>query len=328
VSYVDQYWDSDDRQQMLGDVEVTVMDSFWSTPRIESKGKAQFDGADKVQLYWHARVDEIFQEYDKVPPEVLNLQMSIGDGWLTDEHGTLVENKDDPPEEKLKAGKAKPIQFKGSSFYGKFLGLCGGKYDSYYTQTVVDPMTAPPTVLDDGDKVEYDLAEVRALLARRHANPRNASIWVGFRWRCRGLGFYYSRPPQLSGMKVCPVAFLGIDEAVASAHTPGQTSLSGAAPADQVVVHPELVSATLPGASAALVEDLTKLIGTSGSHVEFMRNALNIDEVKGDDGLKAAVMDAKEGPWAQRGKELEDTESEQPETNPGLAAEQAADEAS
>lgn len=341
MSYVDQYWDSDDRQQLLGDVEITVLDSFWSTPRIESKGKAQFDGADRVQLYWHCQVDEIYQDYDKVIPPSLTIQMSIGDNWVTDEHGVMVENKDDPSTEMLGKGSAKPIQFKGSSFYGKFLGLCSGKYndgDGYYTQTHVDPMTGPPELLDDGDDVEWNLGEVRAFMARKHANPRNASTWVGTKWRTRGFGFRYSRPPVLSGMKVVPVAFLGVDDAVAAAHTPGQSSQDAASgPADTSgLAVPELVATTLPSdVDTGLVDQLAGLVTTSGSHTEFMRNALNLDGVKSVPEVKAAVMSAAEGPWSVKGKSVADLAAEAGldemsghESNPGLAAEQAADEAS
>lgn len=309
MSYEDQYWDDDTRQQRLADVEVTVLQSFWSTPRIESKGKAQFDGADKVQLYWNCRIDEVYQDYDKALPEQFGVQISPGEGWIADEHGVMVSHKDDPSEELLQAGKAKPIQFKGSSFMGKWLGLCSGKYSSWYTRTNVDPMTREPIVLDDGDEVEYDLGSVRSVLARRKANPRDAGIWVGMKFRLRGLGFYYRNTEGTPGVKVMPTAFLGLDEAVVADYVPGSAGSDGSgAITTGLVAHPELVSETLPGASAELVETITELVSKATSHPEFMRGALQVEEIRTTPDLKAAIMNASEGPWSKKGVALPDTE--------------------
>ena len=331
MGYEDRYWDDDDRQVLLGDFEGVVLDSFWSTPRIESKGQAQFDGADTIQLYWHVKPTEVYQEWDNLVPDHITVQFGIGEGWETDEDGVMVSHTDDPSEEKLEKELAKPIQFKGSSLYGKFLGLCSGKYKTYYTQTNVDPMVGPVKVLDDGDKIDWDLGTVRSVLARKKANPRDASIWKGVVFRFRGVGLPYRQDRDNPRFKVLPVAFIGEDQDAAAAYDGGSAGRGGTSSAGQPS-SPRLVAETLPGASAELVETITGLVDSSETFTLFRRNTLNLPEVKADSEIKAAVMNETGGPWSVKGQPDPDEQASIDEgedhVNPGLAAEQAADEAS
>jgi hypothetical protein len=312
VSNTNDYWDPDDSQQLLGDFEGTVLQSFWSTMRIQSQGKIDGAGADNTQLYWLVSVDEVWQEYDKIIPESVSINFGIGEKWRSDESGRFVEHEDDPDPAKVASGDAKAMSFKGGSMYGKWLGLCGGRYDSYYTQTNVDPLVADLRVLDDGPELRYDLSGVRAIQSRRKVgNPRDASIWVGLRFRFRGVGFVYKQTKGTPSFKVMPFSFLGFSEDVAASYDPNSAGTidAGDNGASSVVTEAALVSETLVGASGELVETLTTLVSNASSHPEFMKGALKIPEVKGNPDIKASVMNANTGPWSKRGVTLEDAEA-------------------
>lgn len=287
------YFDTDDRQTLLGWFNGTVLDSYWSTDRVETKGKANYDGSDETKLFWLVQIDEVLQEYDKVVAPSLSLNMGLGKGWYPNEDGTRVEHEDAAPDEEVEAGNAKPIVFKGGSMYGKFLGLVNGKYESYYTGTPVDPMVEEPKVLDDGPEPMYQLWEARADLAKHGlGDPRDASIWRGTRWEFRGLGFMY-RQTKVPGFKAVPVTYLGYTD-------PSQLNQEGAGEpvSGGRDVDPQEVSLTLPaGTEPALVERLTKTLSASSSHTEFMKEALKLEEVKTNPEVKSAVMNAENGPW-------------------------------
>jgi hypothetical protein len=292
------YMDTDDSQQLLGWFEGTVLDSYWSTSRIESQGKATFDGADTYKLFWHVRVDDVLQEYDKMVPPSMSVSMGMGEGWLQDpDNKNIVRHEDDPGDEAVEAGRAKPIRFKGSSLLGKFAGLCTGKYESYYTQTAIDPLVDDLVVLDDGPELEYDLAGVRGNFTQRGviADPRDASIWTGMRFLFRGVGFVYRQTRGTPGFRATPFVFLGYDPEASDSAPSSTESASSAGP----VVEPSDVALALPeGTDEKLVGQLTDMVNSSKTHTAFMRLALKLPEVKGNEEVKAKVMDAEAGPFA------------------------------
>lgn len=292
------YMDTDDSQQLLGWFEGTVLDSYWSTSRIESQGKATFDGADTYKLFWHVRIDDVLQEYDKMVPPTMSVSMGVGEKWIQDpDNKNIVRHEDDPGDEAVEAGRAKPIRFKGGSMLGKFVGLCTGKYDSWYTQTPVDGLVDEPVVLDDGPGLEYDLAGVRGNFSQRGivADPRDASIWTGMRFLFRGVGFVYRSTKGTPPFRATPFAFLGHDP---DAHEDSPSSTEAASPAGPVVDSSDVALALPEGTEPELVERLTELVNTSDTHTSFMRAALKLPEVKGDAAIKAKVMDVDAGPWA------------------------------
>lgn len=292
------YMDTDDSQQLLGWFEGTVLDSYWSTSRIESQGKATFDGADTYKLFWHVRVDDVLQEYDKMVPPTMSVSMGVGEKWIQDpDNKNIVRHEDDPGDEAVDAGRAKPILFKGSSMVGKFVGLCTGKYESYYTQSAIDPLVDDLVVLDDGPPVEYDLAGVRGNFSQRGivADPRDASIWTGMKFLFRGVGFVYRMTRGTPGFRATPVAFLGFDP---DAHEDGSSSTEKASPAGPVVSADDVAEALPEGTEPAVVNKVTDLVNNNDTHTSFMRAALKIPEVKGNADIKAKVMDADAGPWA------------------------------
>lgn len=290
--------DTDDSQQLLGWFAGTVLDSIWSSSRVESEGKYSGDGADNTKLYWHVRVDDVYQEYDKMVPPTMTVSMGIGEKWHWDpEYRNLVRHEDDPGDEAVEAGKAKPILFKGSSLYGKFLGLCTGKYESYYTQTPIDPLVDDVRVLDDGPPIEYDLTGVSANFRERGitADSRDSSLWVGQRFLFRGTGFIYRQTKGTPSFRATPVAWLGYDPTASDSALSSTESASPAGP----VVSPEEVALALPeGTPDGVIATVTQLVNSSTSHTEFMKKALKLDEVKGDADIKAKIMDAASGPWA------------------------------
>lgn len=292
------YFNPDDRQGLLGWYSGTVIESFWSTDRVQSKGKATWDGADDSKLFWLVRIDDVHQDYDQMVPPTMSAKMSIGKKWLPNEDGTFVEHEDAASDEEVAAGTAKPLYIKGSSMYGKFLGLTNGNYESYYTQTPVDPMVDEPVVLDDGPEPDYDLTGVRQEMNRLgRKDPRRADIWVGFQFEFRGLGFKYRQTKGTPGMNAVPVRFLGFDP---EAHIDG-SGAAGEAQSSNGSVDPASVSLSLPDdTEAGLVDDIVKLVEVSSSHTEFMKQALVLDGVKTNNGVKSAVMDAENGPWSKK----------------------------
>lgn len=288
-------FDPDESQQLLGHYRGTVLESFWSTDRVQSKGKANYDGADTTKLFWLTSIDEVLQYgYNKLVPEANTIKFGVGEKWIPNEDGTRIEHEDAASDEEIAAGNAKPVPFGGGSLYGKFLGLVNNKYTSYFTDSPVDPMVDEPKVLDDGPEPEYQLYGARAKLQQLGRNdPREAGIWVGFQWEFRGLGFWY-RSTKRPGFGVVPVTYVGFNEDTPSV-APGAPEQAGS------VVDAADVAARLPGdTEPGLVEQLAKLVSVSASHTEFMKQALVITEVKGDDAIKAAVMDSENGPWATK----------------------------
>lgn len=314
------YMDIDESQGLLGWFEGTVLDSYWSTPRADSKGKATFDGADTTKLYWLVRVDTVHQDYERVVPESMSTNWGIGDKWHQDpENENQIRHEDDPGDEAVEAGTAKPILFKGSSMWGKFIGLCTGKYENYFTQTPIDPMVDYPVVLDEGPEVEYELYTVRLDFEKRgvQADPRDASIWKGMRFEFRGLGFPYRQTKGTPAFRATPVRFLGFDEAVASSDPVGNAVPPASEPVD-----PQLLLATLPEAvvdrvagndeaTVELVEGLAELVGSSDTHTVFMRQALKLPMVKGDADIKKAVMNKDSGPYSVKDKTAQDAAADE-----------------
>lgn len=284
-------FDNDDSSGFLLDFSHTVIESFWSSPADEAPdGKSvDWEGAEKVRLYWLVRVDEVYQDYDGDVPETQSLNMSTGTGWWQDPNDeTIVRNEDDT-EDKEKS-------FKSSSFYGQVIGLIIGKQDKYKGAKI--------TVKDGGEDVDYDMTgALKYLVDNDIADPRDATIWVGTQWRNRGLAFDYSRGKKDDDderevrARSVPTAFLGVDEEVAGGRrTP-------APPTDTVVtnVTTNTIIATIPTQdpiSEDQADELLKLVLTSANHSQFMRSALMLEWVKEDDVVKGAVMDKAHGPWS------------------------------
>lgn len=295
------YMNIDETQGLLGDFDGTVIDAYWATPRQDSQGKATFDGADTTKQYWLVRIDHVHQEFDKVIPETMSINWGIGDKWhKVPEAPHLVRHEDDPGDEAVESGKAKPIFFKAGSALAKFVGLCTGRYDSYYTGLPVDPLVEEPMVLDDGGPVEYGLYPVRANFADRGvvADSRDASIWIGMKFRFRGLGFSYRQTKGVPPFTVRPVYFLGYEEIAPDAGRNGVPSASGAG----VVVSAADVASALPEGLVGEVDEVAcdevaTLLSSASSHTEFMRGALRTEMSKSNADVKAWFMD-EDGAWA------------------------------
>lgn len=293
------YFETNDSEGDLGDFIGLVTNSIWSNPDIESKGKADFENSDRYQLYWFVKVLDILQEdYDDDTEDTV-VTMSIGKDWGPEGDGDEIRHKDDPGDEAVEAGKAKPILFSGAprrgSVYGKFLTLTRGANDNYYTSE------GEAEVLDGGEEVDFDLVGVRNYFRKLGiTDPRKASIWNNNVFRFRGLGLKYNRD-QKPRLKALPVAWLGTLEdyeaktgIVVGTGTDGNVKVGGTAEAENV-------AATLPSdTEPATVETLTQLVNSSSSHTEFMKNALKLPEVRGNQPITDAIMNEGEGPWSAK----------------------------
>lgn len=284
-------FDNDDSSGFLLDYSHTVIESFWSSPADEAPdGKSvDWEGAEKVRLYWLVRVDEVYQDYDGEVPETQSLNMSTGTGWWQDPNDETIVRHEDDTEDKEKS-------FKSSSFYGQVIGLIIGKQDKYKGAKI--------TVKDGGEDVDYDMTgALKYLVDNDIADPRDATIWVGTQWRNRGLAFDYSRGKKDDDderevrARSVPTAFLGVDEEIAQGRSaPASTT-------DTVVtnVTTNTIIATIPTQdpiSEDQADELIQLLTTSANHSQFMRSALMLDWVKEDDVIKGAVMDKAAGPWS------------------------------
>jgi hypothetical protein len=296
------YFDTDDSQGLLGHFVGTVVDSFYSNDLAVSEGKAIYDGNDKTKLYWHVRVDDVLQEdYSGVVPETVTMSFGLGDKWWANEAGDQVRHEDDPGDDAVERGEAKPILFRTNSNFGKFLGLITGKNDAYRGDF------GEAVALDGGDSdVNYDFSNLPSYMRRNKlTDTRESKIWQGLRFEFRGLGIKYRSTQGDPRMRALPVRYLGTDTTDAGVAVSPDSSAEASTPRSGPVTA-ETVSKLLPSDTPPdLVESITTLVSTSASHTEFMRNALMLDGVKGDEEInkvvKAAVMSEHEGPWAARG---------------------------
>lgn len=285
----------DDSSEFILDYSFTVLDSYWSTPAEErTEGGKSFDGDDKVRLYWHVRPDEVFQDYDGKVPETMTVNWTTGTGWVIQEDESQVRHKDDDPDADESDPEYKPKRFKASCMLGQFLGLVTGQQETYRARKGV-------RVMDGGDEDEltYDMTPAKDyLIEHGFGDPRDASIWVGTQWRSRGLGLDYGNDDMEVRAKALPVMFLGVDPEVRAEADAGVTPSATGAPEARGGVTASDVQAGAPftlGDSEA--EALARLVTTSTSHPQFMRQALALPFVKEDDAVKAWVQDADGGAY-------------------------------
>ena len=292
------YFETNDSDGDLGHFVGLVDNSIWSNPDIESKGKADFENSDRYQLYWYTKVLDILQEDFDDDTEDVTVTMSIGKDWLPEGDGDDIRHKDDPGDDAVERGEAKPILFSGAprrgSVYGKYLTLTRGANDNYYTSE------GEAEILDGGDEIEIDLVGIRNYFRKQGiTDPRKASIWNGHVFLFRGLGLKYNRD-QKPRLKALPVKWLGTLEdyeaqtGVSVKTEGGVTKVGGTAEAENVAT-------TLPTDTAPeVVEMLTQVVNSSSSHTEFMKTALKLPEVRGNEDLTSAIMNEAEGPWSAK----------------------------
>lgn len=276
------YFDTDDSQGLLGHFIGKVGPSFWSSTLAESKGEQSWQGADKTKLFWNVGVEDVLQDgYEGVVPPAVTVNMGIGNGWWADETGLIVRHEDDPGDEAVEAGTAKPKLFKSSSLYGMFLDLVAGKAQAYRTEM------GAAVVLDGGPDVEYGLNKLAAYMREhRFQDTRDATIWNDLLFEFRGLGLKYRNQEGDPRMKPYPVRFLGVGEVTESIKAPAASNTE-----DDAKVWVDF------GASASTAATLVQLSRAATSHAEFARNALMLAEVKDDEKLSEAVADENNGRW-------------------------------
>jgi len=278
-------WEEDNSATFLTDFIGTVQDSFWSSAADQAKQAGRdvpdYDGADRAQLYWNVRVDDVTQEdFDKDVPNV-TVTLSVGSGWWADETGENVIHEEDDED----AGKL--TRFKGSSKLGEFQALLGGRKDEWDYDKI-----------DNEDKpIDYDFSGWKRYQAEtKFTNPRNSKGWEGTTWQFRGMGIQM-RGQKMRDVRVkpLPVAFLGSSAVDSSGSSSGTVSESTSSTG---TVEPEAVAQVLPPDTAPeTVEAITAAINTSTSHTEFSKKALKNDEVRGSAVLTKAVMDEASGLW-------------------------------
>ena len=275
--------DTDDSAVFLTDFVGTVVRSFWSSAEAQAleagRDAPDYKGADRTQLYWHVRVDDILDpEFDRDVESVI-IPISVGSGWWADEAGENVTHEDDT--------EAKPRKFRGDSRLGQILSLIRGAKDEYKDVAHYSL---------DNTQPDYDMSPAMKWVRETgFKDTRYARGWEGSTWRFAGVATDVGgdREPRL---KSYPVAFLGAGEVNGDnggsgsgvAHTPSSTE-----PVDRAAL-----SNTLPAdTSADVVENLARVLDAASSHTEFLRNAVALPGVKGNDALTQAIMDEANGPW-------------------------------
>jgi hypothetical protein len=289
------YFETDDSAPFVTYFAGTVTESYGDTPANQAVAAGRdvpdFDGADKTRIYWSVSVDDILQDWDNVPPESITKNWGIGKDWWADETGLILRHKDDPGDEAVEAGKAKPILFKEDSAYGMLLALIRGARKDWETQGNT------PLVLDGGGKVEYDMRGLAAWFRQNGVyDSRDASIWVGHKFLFRGLGLIYRNTKGKPGATAMPVKWLGYGDVSDSPSSTAAAQGASSAPLD-----PADVAGTLPPHTAPeLVEQVASLASNATSFNDFRKQALMLPEVKEDEELRNVIMDQSNGPWSVR----------------------------
>lgn len=293
------YFNTNDSDGDLGHYIGLVEDSIWSNPDIESKGKADFDGADRYQLYWNVKVLDILQEDFEDDVDYNTVTMSIGKGWFPEDNKVDIRHEDDPGDDAVERGEAKPIFFSGAtrrgSVYGKYLALTRGASEAFETSE------GEAEVLDGGDEVEYDLTGILRYMRKNGiTDPRNASVWEGHVFLFRGLGLKYNRD-QKPRLKALPTKWLGtLEQYEKNEGVTVERSEGGNVKASGTAA-PETVASILgAGVSAEAVEAITDAVNKASTHTEFARIALVLPEVRANESLTPLIMDEENGPWSAR----------------------------
>lgn len=277
----------------LGYFVGTVRKSFWSTPAAETEGKATGDYATKTRLYWSVDVDDVQQDLDEAP-ENITVQITIGNGWYADESGRHVRHEDAPSDEEIIAaqGRLKPKKFSPSSTYGQYLSNVTGVKNGYRAKEI--------RILDGGPELQVALKDVGEFLrAHGRTDARDASVWEGFQFQFRGVGFVYDtkdpKPDDELFMNVVPVACTGYPDSSVEPGTAPAASGASSPAADGTGEAPQspqgfvLAAARAAGADEATLTTLSKLAHAASSHAEFMGNAMLLPAVKDNEAVRAAV---------------------------------------
>lgn len=252
-------WDTDDSSGLLHHFIGTVTESVWTTD-------SQRQDPNKPFLQWNVTIDDALQEnFEGVTPETLLVNVSCGNGWTEDEEGLTVQHKDNLE------------MFKGSSAYGRIIGLVAGKESDYGSQA---------KVMDgDGDIGKVDLRGVGKYMGSHgFEDPRVAAIWVGLTFEFRGIGFVYRNQTGDPYAQALPVRFVG-ENAGAEAPKAGKSKAAAKVERDTVGVW------TSNGADEETANTLNDLANSAKNHSEFAKNALVLPAVQGSEDLKAAVLD-------------------------------------
>jgi hypothetical protein len=260
------YWDdpTDDSTGLLGHFIGRIDESFWSNLGAETQGKVSGEGADNTKLFWHLEVLDILQEdFGGTPPETITVNYGIGGKWWVDpDNAHLVEHEDEAPD------NPKPLKFHGNSALGKLLSAVAFK----------DEPLGEYKVLDGAGDVDIVMKGVADYFRKNgFRDARDARIWKGLIFEFRGLGFPYGKG-KFGNMKPFPTRFAGMD-----------ADGLDVTPKDEGV--PMEDSVWLGLTSAATAKMLDKLVTSSSSHEDFVKNASMLPDVKGNDDLLAAIAD-------------------------------------
>ncbi len=276
------YLDTDDSSGLIGHFIGTVKTSWWSTPMAETNGKETADWAQQTRLYWDVAVDDVLQEFGSTVPESITLVYTCGGGWWADGSGREARHEDGPSDEDVESGKAKPKLFRTDSTYGRLIALSVGKVGEWPNLDV----------MDDGDDVEVELVTLGKFLSEhRTPDPRDAKIWEGCQFEFRGLGRgWTNKQGQVmeARMKAYPVKFLGAVDVAATADAPAPDP--GTPGLDQAWIN--------AGADSGAVATLNALANAASSHTEFMKNAVLLPAVSGNEALLDVIGGQTNGPWS------------------------------
>lgn len=250
-------WETDDSSGLLHHFIGTVQSSKWTTDATKQDPNSAF-------LQWEVSVDDALQSnFQGEVPDTLTVNITIGKDWVEDEAGEVVEHKDGLE------------MFKGSSAYGKIIGLVSGKSDNYGSNA---------EVMDGDGPVKVDMKGLaKYMQANKYEDPRQSGIWQGLTFEFRGIGFRYRNTQGDPYAQALPVRFIG-EGAVAAPASSGK--------AEATVERDTLGIWTSAGADDETAATLADLANKAANHTAFAKDAVILPAVQANDDLKAAVLDA------------------------------------
>jgi hypothetical protein len=284
----DDLYAGDESSGLLSHFIGRVKTSLWSTFFAETDGKASGDASQTYLLFWHCDVIDILQanyESSGVPVESNMLSFGIGKGWYPKtDNPNLIEHED----ETNNPGHVK--KFRADTGFMKFVYNVAGKSNGYDGAVVLD---------GDDEDYKVDLTGAAAVHAKMpNATLKDSTIWHNMIFEFRGLGYPtrdYPRPKP----RPTPVRYLGYEEGELvdlssySGNSGSTANSAGASTRGLGAVDPGQVAAWQEaGASDPTVTMLTRVWESSPSLDHFIRNAGLLPDVKANEKLANAVLDA------------------------------------
>jgi hypothetical protein len=248
----------------------TIEESFAGT-------NAQYRDGTVTRLTWETVVDDVLQEdYDGEIPPSITRNITLGDGWDTDEDGVLYHEDDEARIERGLEAK----DFKITSFYGNLIALIAGQTNDW---------SGKYEVIDGGpDELDTDLRPVMKYFeSQGFDDPRDPKIWLGLTFEFRTIKVQFDR--EQSYTRTVPVRLVNTPDAKSVKRSRKSAPKAEAEPFNFEEF----------GADKVLSDKLNGILQSSRSESEFVQKALQVSGVPDNEALMAALV-SDEGPWSKK----------------------------